>query len=114
MQLSYLFTPVTDLEAAAAFYRDVLGLEVVLEQERRGGYLARITGYPDAHVRMAQLEAAGGGHRIELFEYVSPEDVRADVEPRNVGAPHVCFLVEVEPDLLRWKLEKMRETFQQL
>lgn len=27
MQLSYLFAPVTDLEAAAAFYRDVLGWE---------------------------------------------------------------------------------------
>jgi catechol 2,3-dioxygenase-like lactoylglutathione lyase family enzyme len=84
---------VSDLARSLAFYRDLIGLEVVMEQEKEGGYLAAITGYPDAHVRMAHLETPGG-HRLELFEYVSPAGGKADVEPRNVGAPHVCFLVE--------------------
>ena len=31
---------VRDLDRSLAFYRDVLGMEVVLTQEKRGGYLA--------------------------------------------------------------------------
>jgi len=55
---------VRDLERSLAFYRDALGMEVVFEQEKRGGYLAEIVGYPDAHVRMAHLQFPGGGHRV--------------------------------------------------
>lgn len=59
-----------------------------------GGYLAEITGYPGARVLMAHLQAPGGGHRVELFQYLAPEGARAEVETRNVGAAHVCFEVE--------------------
>jgi catechol 2,3-dioxygenase-like lactoylglutathione lyase family enzyme len=84
---------VSDLDRSLVFYRDVLGCEVIATQEKEGGYLAAIVGYPDAHVRMAHLRVPGDGHVIELFEYVSPTGGRADVEPRNVGASHLCFLV---------------------
>ncbi|MEO5632945.1 VOC family protein, partial [Gaiella sp.] len=30
----------------------------------------------------------------ELFQYLIPAGTRADVEPRNVGASHLCFLVD--------------------
>jgi catechol 2,3-dioxygenase-like lactoylglutathione lyase family enzyme len=85
---------VSDLERSLAFYRDALGLEVVMQQEKEGGYLAAITGYPDASVRMAQLVAPVGGHRIELFEYVSPPGETVPSEPRDVGLTHVCYVVE--------------------
>jgi catechol 2,3-dioxygenase-like lactoylglutathione lyase family enzyme len=85
---------VSDLDRSLAFYRYVLGLEVVMQQEKDRGYLAKITGYPDAHIRMAHLKLPSGEHRLELFQYVSPPGTRADVEPHNVGAPHICFLVE--------------------
>jgi catechol 2,3-dioxygenase-like lactoylglutathione lyase family enzyme len=85
---------VSDLDRSLAFYRDLLGLEVVMAQEKEGGYLAKITGYPDAHVRMAHLELPGGSHRIELFQYLAPAGERTPVEPRNAGITHLCFLVE--------------------
>jgi catechol 2,3-dioxygenase-like lactoylglutathione lyase family enzyme len=85
---------VSDLDRSISFYRDVLGLEVVMQQEKQGGYLAPITGYPDVHIRMAHLEAPGGSHRIELFQYVAPAGERTPVEPRNVGITHVCFAVD--------------------
>jgi lactoylglutathione lyase len=85
---------VRDLDRSLAFYRDVLGMEVVFEQEKRGGYLAEIVGYPDAHVRMAHLQFAGGGHRVELFEYVTPAPQGEPGEPRDVGITHVCLAVD--------------------
>jgi catechol 2,3-dioxygenase-like lactoylglutathione lyase family enzyme len=85
---------VSDLDRSVAFYRDQIGLEVLATQEKHGGYLAAIVGYPDAHVRMAHLRVAGGEHVLELFEYLAPagDDV-ARIEPRNVGSPHLCILV---------------------
>ena len=85
---------VSELDRSVAFYRDLLGCEILSTQEKEGGYLAAIVGYPDAHVRMAHLRAPGSEHVIELFQYLSPPGDRADVEPRNVGASHLCFIVD--------------------
>lgn len=85
---------VRDLARSLAFYRDVLGMEVVFEQEKRGGYLSAIVGYPDAHVRMAHLRFPGDEHRVELFEYVEPEPQGAAGEPRDVGITHICLAVD--------------------
>jgi catechol 2,3-dioxygenase-like lactoylglutathione lyase family enzyme len=85
---------VSDLERSLTFYRDLLGCEVIASQEKQGGYLAAIVGYPDAHVRMAHLRAPGSDHVIELFQYLAPRSDRHQLEPRNVGTAHLCFIVE--------------------
>ena len=85
---------VRDLERSLAFYRDVLGMEVLFEQEKEGGYLGAIVGYPDAHVRMAHLAFRGDAQRIELFQYVAPEPRGEPGEPRDVGITHVCLRVD--------------------
>ena len=85
---------VRDLDRSLAFYRDLLGMEVVFEQEKEGGYLAEIVGYPDAHVRMAHLAFRGDGHRVELFQYLQPKPRGGAGEPRDVGITHVCLLVD--------------------
>jgi catechol 2,3-dioxygenase-like lactoylglutathione lyase family enzyme len=84
---------VRDLARSLAFYRDVVGMEVVFEQEKEGGYLAAIVGYPGAHVRMAHLVFPGDSHRLELFQYVRPESRGEPGEPRDVGITHVCLRV---------------------
>ena len=96
---------VSDLDRSVAFYRDLLGCEVLATQEKQGGYLAAIVGYPDAHVRMAHLRVPGSEHVIELFEYLAPAGGHADVEPRNVGASHLCFIVSDLPALYDSLLE---------
>jgi catechol 2,3-dioxygenase-like lactoylglutathione lyase family enzyme len=84
---------VTDLERSIKFYTEILECTVVVKQEKEGGYLAAIVGYPDAHVKMAHLQPAGSAQRIELFEYCTPKSAPRELEPRNVGNAHVCFVV---------------------
>jgi lactoylglutathione lyase len=86
---------VSDLDRSVAFYRDLMGLDVLAQQEKPGGYLAAIVGYPDAHVRMAHLRAPASGHVLELFEYIAPKGETPErIEPRDVGTAHLCFLVD--------------------
>lgn len=91
---------VSSLERSLVFYRDTLGFEVVMEQEKAGGYLAAITGYPGAHVRMAHL-VTPAGQRIELFEYVEPHGRSRAGEPCDVGLTHLCLVVDDVHDAYR-------------
>ena len=84
---------VRDLDRSVAFYCNLLGCSVVMEQQKTGGYLAAIVGYPGADVRMAHLKAHSGELVIELFEYVSPVAIDSQLEPAKVGNAHLCFLV---------------------
>ena len=65
---------VSSLERALAFYRDAL------------------TGYPNAHVRMAHL-VTPAGQRLELFEYLEPRGRTVPGDPCDVGITHVCLVV---------------------
>jgi len=87
---------VRDLDRSVAFYRELLGCSVAMEQDKTGGYLAAIVGYPEASVRMAHLRAPAGELVIELFQYLDPVSIDTDLEPAKVGNAHLCFLL---PDL---------------
>jgi catechol 2,3-dioxygenase-like lactoylglutathione lyase family enzyme len=106
--------PSRDLEAAAGFYRDALGLPVLGSFEDHDGFRGLILGLPDAS-RQLELVAAPGGEPTpsaedQLVLYLgSPERVEEAAAPiraaghepssspnpywANVGA--VCF---VDPD----------------
>lgn len=92
MAVALLHTGLTvaDLDRSLRFWRDGLGMEVVMQQEKEGGYLEAIVGEPGTHVRMAHLSFPGGGHRIELFEYVTPRREPVAARPADVGFKHVC------------------------
>ena len=72
-----------------------------MQQEKQGGYLGAIVGYPEAHVRMAHLALPGSAHRLELFEYLEPRSAPRTTEPRDVGVTHVCLTVDDLPEPLR-------------
>jgi catechol 2,3-dioxygenase-like lactoylglutathione lyase family enzyme len=97
--LAHTGLTVVNLERSLAFYRDLLGFEVLMTQEKQGGYLAAIVGYPDAHARMAHLQAPGSTHRIELLEYITPPSAPRRVEPRDAGPTHICLTVGDLPGL---------------
>lgn len=97
---------VTDIERSIEFYTSVLECTIVMRQEKEGGYLAAIVGYPGAHVLMTHLQPPGGGPRIELFQYLVPESVDRELEPRNVGNAHICFVVDDLAGLYRRLVDK--------
>ncbi len=97
-----LSTP--DLDRMLAFYRDLLGLEVVSEfQWPAGTELAdRITGLEGSSAKAAMLRA--GNAHIELFQYASPTPGALDAK-RPVcdhGITHVCLdVVDVDAEYER-------------
>jgi len=92
---------VGDLDRSVAFYRDMLGMELVKTQEQANAYTRRFVGFPDAHLRVAQLRIPGthplpSHHALELVQYIAPVGVRVDTRLLNPGTAHLAFAV---PDL---------------
>lgn len=101
---------VADLERSLAFYRDLLGLEVVVSQEQDNAYTRRLVGMADARLRVAQLRVPGAalgpsGHHLELVEYLAPRDEPLQVRTSRPGAPHLAFVVRDLPTIYRRLLE---------
>ncbi len=84
---------VSNLERALAFWRDVLGFELSHRPHQTGSLASEITGVPGAEIAIAVLK--GGGHRIELLEYLAPPE-RKHYRPRpcDVGSVHVALVVD--------------------
>jgi lactoylglutathione lyase len=90
---------VSDLDRSVAFYRDLLGLELVRQWDSSQPYLRTIVAYPDAELRIALLRvpaATGGpgGHHVELLEYRRPRGQRGDPNTYNPGNGHIAFRVD--------------------
>jgi catechol 2,3-dioxygenase-like lactoylglutathione lyase family enzyme len=85
---------VSDLERSLHFWRDAMGMEVLFQQEKAGGYLEAIVREPGAHVRMAHLAFGGEGPRIELFQYLAPSGGQHLSRPADQGFAHVCVACE--------------------
>ena len=85
---------VLDLDRSVGFYRDVIGLEVVVTREREGEGISQLLGYEGTHIRTANLGIADG-HVLELIQYVHPVGAERPSEERNtLGATHLAFNVE--------------------
>ena len=90
---------VADIDRSVKFYRDVLGMELVHEQEQSNPYTRKFVGYPDAHLKVAQLRIKGrqpgrSGHLLELVEYVAPKGQKVDTRTPNPGTAHLDFEVD--------------------
>lgn len=93
---------VADLDRSVAFYRDVLGMKLVHVQVQDNAYTRSLVGYPDAHLRVAQLALPGrvgpgehvSTHDLELVEYVVPRGERQDPARHHPGAAHLAFAVD--------------------
>jgi glyoxylase I family protein len=83
-RFSHVCIRVSSMPRSVAFYREVLGFDVVFDVELAGEPLAKVTGESGAHGRM--VGGLLGGTTVELLEITS----RAD-EPRARAAPSLGY-----------------------
>jgi catechol 2,3-dioxygenase-like lactoylglutathione lyase family enzyme len=90
---------VSDLDRSIAFYRDLLGFELVGTKVRVGSFIERVVGFEGAHLRIGFLRIPGApsppsGHHLELIEYVAPKGIKLDLRTCNVGAAHLALATD--------------------
>jgi len=84
---------VSNLDRSVAFFRDVLGFDVISKAPRDPKITSLVTGIDGANLMIAYIQ--GAGHRLELIEYLSPEDRgRVTSRPCDVGFAHIAFDVD--------------------
>lgn len=93
--MNHVGISVSNLERSLQFYRDLFGMDVVVQGEFGGEQYASVLRLPRAAGRAALLRLPGGQMQIELFEFANPVPTRGDPE-RPVcdhGITHFCIEV---------------------
>jgi lactoylglutathione lyase len=85
---------VSNLDRSIAFYRDMLGCELVTQWVRNEPYIGTVTGYPGATLRIAVLKVRNSETLIELAEYQGVERSPVDPATANPGTGHLALNVE--------------------
>ncbi len=83
---------VSNLERSIAFYCDIIGFKVDTTLEAQGPAIQQITGFPDAHLKIAHLLL--GSFRLELIQYLAPKGRPVDPSTCNVGTAHIAFYAD--------------------
>ena len=103
--LHHVAIATNDAERMLAFYRDVLGLEVVVDYRWGDDNVVAdaITALPGSSARHIMLRK--GNAYFEIFQYFSPQPTRGDPARRvcDPGITHLCFDVRD----LDWEYERL-------
>lgn len=83
---------VSDMDRSVQFYRDKLGMHLLMLDQEQAGPVGRAVGEPEALIRFANLSLEGG--EIELIQFVRPKGKPLGGDPQDVGKMHVCFQVD--------------------
>ncbi len=83
---------VADVKAAAKWYCQMLGFEVISDAKRPREFSETVTGIPGAELHIVYVR--GGGYSIELIQYIGAPGVKIDTATNNVGSAHVAYNVD--------------------
>ena len=85
---------VRDLERSLAFYRDLLGFELVFQWNPQAAYIGELVGYPDVDLHAAILRPPNSDVFLELLEYRNVERTPVDTSTANPGTAHTAYFVD--------------------
>ncbi|MGV7216019.1 VOC family protein [Bradyrhizobium sp. UFLA05-112] len=93
LSVAHTGVTVSSLETATRFFRDVLGAQVTAPIMADLPVFERITGVEGARIKIAFADLPGG-HRVELLEYMKPEQRKtSDLRPSDPGHMHLSLSV---------------------
>jgi catechol 2,3-dioxygenase-like lactoylglutathione lyase family enzyme len=91
---------VSNLDRSLAFYRDLLGMQLVMMRDTTEEYVSQVTGFPNAHIKIALLKISPDDHHmLELLQYVSHPGEPTDRATNRPGNGHLAIRVD---DLQAW------------
>jgi len=95
--LGHVGLGVSNMERSLEFYRDFLGMEVLMELDIADDRIGRVIGIQDAKCKIAHLQL--GDAVLELFEYSSPKGKNIANHTRQCdhGLIHMGFEVDDFP-----------------
>lgn len=84
---------VSNMQRSLEFYRDFLGMKVLMELDIQDDRIGRVIGIPGAKCKIMHLQL--GATILELFEYAKPlgENITKDMCQRGHGISHIGFEV---------------------
>ena len=84
------------MDASLAFYVGLLGMRETFRCELEGGWIDTVTGLEGAKASCVFVQPLGGGCRIELLQYHSPngDDLTANSQPNTGGIRHFALDVQ--------------------
>ena len=94
-QVQHIAISVSNMDEALKFYRDILGLEVMMDMEMEGSpALEAILGVEG--LKMRYVLFSGKGAQLNLLEFRNPrgENVAAKMRPFDHGIHHIAFAVD--------------------
>ncbi len=85
---------VRSIERSLAFYRDLLGFELVFQWNPRAPYIGELVGYPTVSLHGAILRLPESDVFLELLEYQGIPVTTVDMANGNIGNGHIAFNVD--------------------
>lgn len=85
---------VRSLDRSIAFYRELLGFELVFRWNPQAPYIGELVGYPTVDLHGAILKIPNSDVFLELLEYRGVPQVPVDMANGNVGNAHIAFNVD--------------------
>jgi len=92
--LDHVGFTVAHLDKALAFYRDLLGLEVLWERVYEEEYVRKLVGYPTLRLRCAFLKLPGSTSTLELLEYQNVPRTKVEMHRATPGNAHLCLAID--------------------
>ncbi len=92
--LGHVGLGVTDMERSLAFYRDYIGMTVLMDLDIADDRIARVVGIPGAKCRIVHLTL--GGTILELFQYSQPagSNLAQKMQQCDKGLIHLGFEIQ--------------------
>ncbi len=92
-EASHMGIHVRDRDRSLAFYRDLVGMEVVHAWLEETASTRSVIGFPEASLNMAILRMPGTQSYFEVIEYQGTDGVPVDTHNRNNGTVHISYEV---------------------